>query len=135
MRCRRTDGMGRDRRAARLLETDNRREFREALDGLVRFYGFLSRALPWIPPNTDVLYLFSKVLLARLRGESADGGVDISGTAEHPLPPQRARHQAISMSGAAHPLSAITCDGSGADTGPGQIAMSMLTEPACACSL
>ena len=65
--------------AAQELDKDTRREFREALDRFVRFYGFLSQALPWIPPATEVLYQFSKVLLARLRGETADGGVDSPG--------------------------------------------------------
>ena len=115
--------------AAQALEKDTRREFRDALDRFVRFYGFLSQALPWIPPETEVLYQFSKVLGARLRGESADGCVDISGTVE--LTHYRLSElgtEAINLGGEARPLSAITGDGSGPAGGSGQISMSMLVE-------
>lgn len=53
--------------AANALGSDTRFELREALNRLVRFYGFLSQALPWIPPRTEVLYQFAKVLMKRLR--------------------------------------------------------------------
>ena len=115
--------------AAHELGSDTRREFREALDRFVRFYGFLSQALPWIPPATEVLYQFSKLLLARLRGENADGGVDMSGTVE--LTHYRLSEivgEAITLGDDAKPLSAITGDGTGAGSGPGQIPMSKLGE-------
>jgi type I restriction enzyme, R subunit len=115
--------------AAQQLDKDIRREFREALDRFVRFYGFLSQALPWIPPATEVLYQFSKVLLARLRGETADGGVDLSGTVE--LTHYRLSEldtESISLGDDAKPLSAITGDGTGAGGGSGQIPMSQLGE-------
>jgi type I restriction enzyme R subunit len=66
--------------AAHELDAEVRRELREALDRFMRFYGFLSQALPWIPPETEVLYQFAKILLARLRSEVADGRLDLSGT-------------------------------------------------------
>jgi len=115
--------------AAHELGSDARREFREALDRFVRFYGFLSQALPWIPPATEVLYQFSKLLLARLRGETADGGVDMSGTVE--LTHYRLSEllaEAITLGDDAKPLSAITGDGTGDGGGPGQIPMSKLGE-------
>ena len=115
--------------AAHELAQDTRREFREALDRSVRFYGFLSQALPWIPPSTEVLYQFSKVLVARLRGETVDGGVDISGTVE--LTHYRLSQldtEAITLGDDATPLSAITGDGTGSGVGPGQIPMSKLGE-------
>ncbi|MHB8657730.1 MAG: type I restriction endonuclease subunit R [Solirubrobacteraceae bacterium] len=115
--------------AAQALDKDSRREFREALDRFVRFYGFLSQALPWIPPATEVLYQFSKVLLARLRGETADGGVDLSGTVE--LTHYRLSAldtEAIALGGEAPPVAAITGDGTGASGGSGQIPMSKLGE-------
>ena len=115
--------------AAHELGSDTRREFREALDRFVRFYGFLSQALPWTPPATEVLYQFSKLLLARLRGETADGGVDMSGTVE--LTHYRLSEivgEAITLGDDAKPLSAITGDGTGAGSGPAQIPMSKLGE-------
>ena len=115
--------------AAHELDRDTRRELREALDRFVRIYGFLSQALPWIPPSTEVLYQFSKVLLARLRGETVDGGVDISGTVE--LTHYRLSQldtEAITLGDDAAPLSAITGDGTGSGAGPGQIPMSKLGE-------
>ncbi|MGO9956646.1 MAG: type I restriction endonuclease subunit R [Solirubrobacteraceae bacterium] len=115
--------------AAQELDKDTRRAFREALDRFVRFYGFLSQALPWIPPATEVLYQFSKVLLARLRGETADGGVNISGTVE--LTHYRLSEldiESISLGDDAKPLSAITGDGTGSGGGSGQIPMSQLGE-------
>ncbi len=115
--------------AAQALDKDSRREFREALDRFVRFYGFLAQALPWIPPATEVLYQFAKILLARVRGETADGGVDLSGTVE--LTHYRLSElgtEAIDLTGEASPLSAITGDGTGTAGGAGQIAMSVLGE-------
>ena len=115
--------------AAQALGKDTRRELREALDRFVRFYGFLSQALPWIPPATEVLYQFSKLLLARLRGETADGGVDMSGTVE--LTHYRLSAlavEAITLGDDAKPLSAITGDGTGAGGGSAQIPMSKLGE-------
>jgi type I restriction enzyme R subunit len=112
--------------AAQELDSDKRREFREALNRFVRFYGFLSQALPWIPPETEVLFQFSKVLLARLRSEIADGGVDLSGTVtltHYRLTPLG--EDAIELGDDAKPLKAITGDGTGAG-GQGQIPMSQL---------
>jgi type I restriction enzyme, R subunit len=114
--------------AAQGLEEKTRSEFRDALDRVVRFYGFLSQALPWIPPATEVLYQFTKVLLARLRGESADGGVDISGTVE--LTHYRLSDlgsTAIQLAGDAELAGAIGGDGTGRG-GSGQIPMSKLAE-------
>jgi hypothetical protein len=37
------------------LESDERRKLRDALGQFVRFYGFLSQAIAWIPPATEVL--------------------------------------------------------------------------------
>lgn len=116
--------------AAQQLDVTTRRELREALQRFVRFYGFLSQALPWIPPETEVLFQFSKVLLARLRSEVADGGVDLSGTVALTHYRLTALDAAeITLDGAeAPPLSAITGDGTGVGTHPGQIPMAQLAE-------
>ncbi|HEV2786453.1 MAG TPA: hypothetical protein VGV67_08705, partial [Solirubrobacteraceae bacterium] len=115
--------------AAQELESDKRGEFREALNRFVRFYGFLSQALPWIPPETEVLFQFSKVLLARLRSEIADGGVDLSGTVQ--LTHYRLTslgEEGIGLGDDAKPLKAITGDGTGAGRDQGQIPMSQLDQ-------
>ena len=113
--------------ATQELEADKRREFREALNRFVRFYGFLSQALPWIPGEIEVLFQFSKVLLARLRSEIADGGVDLSGTVT--LTHYRLTalgDESIELAGDAKPLKAITGDGTGSGASGAQIPMSEL---------
>ncbi len=113
--------------AAQELDAHKRREFREALNRLVRFYGFLSQALPWIPGETEVLFQFSKVLLARLRSEIPDGGIDLSGTVT--LTHYRLTalgDESIELGRDAKPLKAITGDGTGAGGGGGQISMGEL---------
>lgn len=115
--------------AAQSLEKTERRELRDALDRFVRFYGYLSQALPYIPPDTEVLYQFSKVLLARLRRDTADGGVDLSGTvmlSHYRLTAQDSESIELDASGA-KPLTAITGDGTGSGQ-TGQIPMSKLGE-------
>ncbi len=115
--------------AAQALDGDRRHELREALNRFVRFYGFLSQALPWIPPETEVLFQFSKVLLARLRSDVADGGVDLSGTVT--LTHYRLTsldETSIGLSGDAEPLAAITGDGTGSAGGQGEIPMGKLDE-------
>jgi len=116
--------------AALDLEGDTRRDLRDALDRFVRFYGYLSQALPWIPPETEVLFQFSKVLLGRLRSDTADGGVDLSGAVV--LTHYRLAalgQEAIALDASeANPLAAITGDGTGSTKTPGEIPMSKLGE-------
>jgi type I restriction enzyme, R subunit len=116
--------------AAQGLESETRRALREALDRFVRFYGYLSQALTWIPPATEVLFQFGKVLLARLRSETADGGVDLSGAVvltHYRLTELDA--EAIELDASkAQPLTAIAGDGTGAGAGHGEIPMSKLGE-------
>ena len=113
--------------ATQQLDADTRQEFREALNRFVRFYGFLSQALPWIPAETEVLFQFSKVLLARLSSEIADGGVDLSGTVtltHYRLTALDA--DAIELGEEAKALKAITGDGTGGGAAPismGQLAL------------
>jgi type I restriction enzyme R subunit len=98
--------------AAQDLDADARRKLREALNRFVRFYSFLSQALPWIPGETEVLFQFSKILLARLQSEIVDGGVDLSGTVT--LTHYRLSaldEDSIQLGGDAKPLKAITGDG------------------------
>jgi len=115
--------------AAHELDADTRRELRQALDRFVRFYGFLSQALPWIPPDTEVLFQFAKLLLARLRSDVADGGVDLSSTVV--LTHYRLTEldpEAIELGDDPRPLSAITGDGTGDGSEQGDIPMSQLGE-------
>ena len=116
--------------AAQDLEADTRRELRDALDRFVRFYGYLSQALPWIPAETEVLFQFGKVLLARLRSETADGGVDLSGAvvlSHYRL--TELDEEAIGLERSdAKPLRAITGDGTGSGTSQGEIPMAKLGE-------
>jgi hypothetical protein len=115
--------------AAQELDGDRRGELREALNRFVRFYGFLSQALPWIPPETEVLFQFSKVLLARLRSDVADGGVDLSGTVTLTHYRLSSLDEAsIDLTGDAKPLAAITGDGTGSSASQGEIPMSLLGE-------
>ena len=114
--------------SARALDGDTLQELRDALNRFTRFYGFLSQALPYIPPDTEVLYQFSKVLLRRLQSDKPQGGVDLAG--QIVLTHYRiaeADAEAITLGDDdVQPLTAITGDGTGG--GAGEIPMSLLGE-------
>ncbi|MCW2984213.1 MAG: type restriction endonuclease subunit [Conexibacter sp.] len=115
--------------AARALEDDERFKLREALNRFTRFYGFLSQALPYIPPETEVLFQFSKVLMKRLASDAPDGGVDLAGQVvltHYRLTEVGTEHIALGGD-ETDPLVAITGDGTGAG-GKGEIPMSLLGE-------
>ncbi|PTL56137.1 type I restriction endonuclease subunit R [Paraconexibacter algicola] len=115
--------------AARDLDSDTRFALREALNRFVRFYGFLSQALPYIPPRTEVLFQFSKVLMKRLASDTPDGGLDLAGDVvltHYRL--QEVGTEKIALGDEdVEPLKAITGDGTGAG-GRGEIPMGLLGE-------
>ncbi|MFN8132531.1 MAG: type I restriction endonuclease [Solirubrobacteraceae bacterium] len=64
-------------RAAVALEDDARAVFREDLQRFVRHYAFLAQVVPYIAPDDETLYLFSRILLARLLS-AEPGGTSLS---------------------------------------------------------
>jgi type I restriction enzyme, R subunit len=116
--------------AAQELEQEERRRFRDELDRFVRVYGYLSQALSWIPPETEVLFQLSKTLRARLRSESPDGGVDLSGAVSLTHYRLSAHGEVAIELGTSEvaPLSAIGGNGSGGAAQGGQISMAKLGE-------
>jgi type I restriction enzyme, R subunit len=114
--------------SARALDGDTLQVLRDALNRFTRFYGFLSQALPYVPPDTEVLYQFSKVLLRRLQSDKPQGGIDLAGqiVLTHYRIAQ-ADADAITLGDDdVQPLTAITGDGTGG--GAGEIPMSLLGE-------
>jgi type I restriction enzyme R subunit len=116
---------------AQELEDERRQELREALNRFVRFYAYLSQALTWIPPETEVLFQFSRVLLARLRSQSADGGIDLADAVvlTHHRMEEREEGKIELEAAAAEPLTAISGDGTGGSGhGQGEIPTTLLGE-------
>lgn len=117
--------------AAGELDSEDRRELRQALDRFLRFYAFLAQALPWIPPETELLYQFGHALLPRLRDSGAGGGhLDLTGAVvltHHRLEERVTEHIELAAEDA-KPLSAIGGDGTGATNSPGEIPMGLLGE-------
>ena len=111
------------------LDADRLGELRDALNRFLRFYGFLAQVVPYIPPQTETLFHFSKVLLKRLLSRTPDGGLNLSGTVEltH-FRLERVGTERIGLSEEeAKPLSAI--GGNGMTGGePGQIPLGPLAE-------
>lgn len=64
-------------RAAVALADDARAVFRDDLQRFVRHYAFLAQVVPYIAPEDETLYLFSRILLARLLA-SEPGGTSLS---------------------------------------------------------
>lgn len=114
--------------AARALDDEPQSELRDALTRFTRFYGFLSQALPYTPPEAELLHQFAKVLLKRLQSTRADGGVDLSGQVvlTHYRLSELTRDE-LSLTGEHNPLAAIGGDGTGSGA-PGEIPMSLLGE-------
>jgi len=111
------------------LDSDERRDFKDALARFIRFHGFLAQVVPYLPAETELLFQFSKVLLKRLMAVEPKGGVNLSGTVElthFRLDDLGAEHIGLDESDA-KPLSAIGGDGMGAG-GAGQIPLGALGE-------
>jgi len=64
-------------RAALALDDDARAVLRDDLQRYARHYAFLSQVVPYITPEDEALYLFSRILLARLLA-SEPGGTSLS---------------------------------------------------------
>ncbi|MBA3421108.1 MAG: type I restriction endonuclease subunit R [Thermoleophilaceae bacterium] len=111
------------------LDSDRLGELRDALNRFFRFYGFLAQVVPYVPPQTEVLFQFSKVLLKRLLSRAPDGGVNLSGTVElthFRLERVGTEHIGLSEDGA-KPLAGITGDGTGGEA-QGEIPLGPLAE-------
>jgi len=63
--------------AALALDDDARAVLRDDLQRYVRHYAFLSQVVPYITPEDETLYLFTRILLARLLA-SEPGGTSLS---------------------------------------------------------
>lgn len=65
---------------ARQLSEEDLEELRGSLDGFVRAYSFLSQVIGYMPPRTEALYIFAKVLRDRLgRDFGGDQNVNLTG--------------------------------------------------------
>jgi len=105
-------------------------ELRDALDRFVRFYAFLSQVIPYVPPETESLYIFAKVLRDRLGKDfGGDPAVSLAGLVR--LTHYRVDETesgSIVLGGETEPLSAITGDGTGKRIDSDLIPMSLLGE-------
>jgi len=63
--------------AALALDDDARGVLRDDLDRFARHYAFLAQVVPYVTPEDETLYLFSRILLARLLS-AEPGGTSLS---------------------------------------------------------
>ncbi|MEV4422746.1 type I restriction endonuclease [Patulibacter sp. NPDC049589] len=108
------------------IEYEQRLELRKALDRFVRLYAFLSQALPYIPPATETLFQFAKVLQKRLTTDSPGEVVDLGDLVLSHYRLEEAGKSSIGLSGEHDPLEAIGGDGTG--RAGGDVPMSLLEE-------
>jgi type I restriction enzyme, R subunit len=109
------------------LDDEERDALRDALDRFTRFYGFLSQVIPFVPPETEKLYLFTRFLALRLAAGGRDGGLALDVELTH-YRLEETGTTAIALEGGDKPLSAISGDGSGSPRGAGEIPMGLLGE-------
>jgi type I restriction enzyme R subunit len=100
--------------------------FREALERFTRFYSFLSQVIPYIPPDTEQLYVFSRFLALRLAAGGRDGGLALDVALTHYRVQQTAT-TGIVLGDDVDPLIAIFGDGTGSPRAP-EIPMGLLGE-------
>jgi type I restriction enzyme R subunit len=108
------------------LESEQRFEFRQALARFVRLYAFLSQALPYIPPATELLFQFAKVLQKRLATDNPTEGLDLGDLVLTHYRLDEAEMSSIGLTGEHDPLIAVPSDGG--PVGTGSIPLSLLEE-------
>lgn len=114
---------------ANALGDDEFEEFKADIDRFVRFYGFLSQVLPYVPPATERLYRFSHLLRDRFDSTPDGGAVNLAGQID--LTHFRLEELGtgnISLEGDPDPLSAIRGDGTGSAIAPKDVPMGLLGE-------
>lgn len=115
---------------ARQLSEEELDELRDTLDAFVRAYSFLSQVLPYIPLQTENLYLFSKVLRSRL-GTDFGGGPSVNLTGLVRLTHYRAQaneSQTIELSSGTEPLRTFFGGDEPQGVDPGAVPMGLLAE-------
>jgi type I restriction enzyme R subunit len=114
---------------ANALDEDELEEFKADIDRFVRFYGFLSQVLSYVPPATERLYRFSRLLRDRFDSSPDGGAVNLAGQID--LTHFRLEElgtENISLKGDPDPLSAIRGDGTGSAIAPKDVPMGLLGE-------
>lgn len=115
---------------AKGLEEEELLAFRDAIDRFERLYSFLAQILPFVPPETEKLYVFCRFLADRLQTERPEGGVSLSGTVAltHYRLQKTGTDDLELTSEGVRPGTAIRGDGTGSPRVPGQVPMSLLEE-------
>lgn len=112
--------------AAGELESEKRFEFRQALDRFVRLHVFLCQALPYIPPETELLFQFAKVLQKRLATDNPTESFDLGDLVLTHYRLNEVGTTDIGLTGEHDPLIAVPDDGG--PIGDGEIPLSLLDE-------
>ncbi|MEA2442538.1 MAG: type restriction enzyme subunit [Thermoleophilaceae bacterium] len=105
-----------------------RDEFRDALERFTRFYSFLSQVIPYVPPETEKLYVFARFLALRLAAGGRDGGLALDVELTHYRLDETGTTKIGLGSEDVDPLSAIHGDGTGSPRGAAEIPMGLLGE-------
>ncbi|HET8968560.1 MAG TPA: DEAD/DEAH box helicase family protein, partial [Gaiellaceae bacterium] len=113
--------------AAGELESETRFAFRQALDRFVRLHVFLCQALPYIPPETELLFQFAKILQKRLATDNPTESFDLGDLVLTHYRLDEVATTSIDLTGEHDPLIAVPEDGGG-PIGDGEIPLSLLDE-------
>jgi type I restriction enzyme R subunit len=111
---------------ARELDEDELESFRDSLDRFTRLYAFLSQVVRYLPPDTEKLYVFCRVLAQRLIEQSAEGGLSLNVRLTHYRLDEIATESIGLDDSDPEPLKAVGGDGTGAKSG--DVPMGLLSE-------
>lgn len=106
------------------------RAFADDLARFLRYYSFLSQVLSYIPPETEILFQFGKILLGRMDMSEPSGGVSLAGVVEmtHYRLEEIATERISLGEVDVDPTEAITGDGTGPAWEQGEIPIGPLSE-------
>jgi type I restriction enzyme R subunit len=106
------------------------RTFADDLSRFTRYYSFLSQVLSYVPPETEMLFQFGKILLARMDMSEPSGGVSLAGVVEmtHYRLEEVATERISLGEVDVEPVEAIIGDGTGPSWEQGEIPIGPLSE-------
>jgi type I restriction enzyme R subunit len=115
--------------AAKEMDKEGRDALKDALNRFIRFYAFLGQVISYVPPETEQLYLFCKVLMGRLASEAPEGGLSVAVELTHYRLQEVGTTSLTLGEEDVGPLTAIRGDGEGGGgRGQGQLPMGVLAE-------
>lgn len=114
--------------AAKAMDKDQRDALKDTLNRFIRFYAFLGQVISYVPPETERLFLFSKVLIGRLASEAPEGGLSVAVELTHYRLQEVGTTSLTLGEDEVEPLTAIRGDGEGGGRGQGQLPMGILAE-------